>query len=117
MSTETSKFCLTSTETSKFISNGGGGGGGRLYTYRYTVTTRMTPALKMGQNHKTVSTNHNLSEENGEPKWNRDVALDVVISTSLAKPARKSFRRPRDNSWKGAGLWMGLFLAGSNLSG
>ena len=24
----------------------GGGGRGRLYTYRYTVTTRMTPALK-----------------------------------------------------------------------
>ena len=26
----------------------GGGGRGRLYTYRYTVTTRMTPPLKMG---------------------------------------------------------------------
>ena len=25
---------------------GGGGGGGRLYTYRYTVSTRMTPALR-----------------------------------------------------------------------
>ena len=24
----------------------GGGGGGRLYTYRYTVTTRMTSALR-----------------------------------------------------------------------
>ena len=24
----------------------GGGGRGRLYTYRYTVTTRMTPALR-----------------------------------------------------------------------
>ena len=24
----------------------GGGGGGRLYTYRYTVTTRMTYALR-----------------------------------------------------------------------
>ena len=24
----------------------GGGGGGRLYTYRYTVTTRMTLALR-----------------------------------------------------------------------
>ena len=23
-------------------------GGGRLYTYLYTVTTRMTPAVKMG---------------------------------------------------------------------
>ena len=66
---------------------GGGGTGvwrwgrGRLYTYRYTVTTRMT-CIKMGsdenhfnvsvgsdgQNHKTVSTNHNLFEEKGEPK-------------------------------------------------
>ena len=25
---------------------GGGGGGERLYTYRYTVTTRMIPALR-----------------------------------------------------------------------
>ena len=54
----------------------GGGGRGRLYTYRYTVTTRMT-CIKMGsdeshfnvsvgsdgQNHMTVSTNHNLFEE------------------------------------------------------
>ena len=49
----------------------GGGGRGRLYTYRYTVTTRMTPALRWaairtilmfhnceGQGHKTVSTDH-----------------------------------------------------------
>ena len=52
---------------------GGGGGGGRLYTYHYTVTTRMTPALRWeamrailmfhnceGQSHKTVSTDHNF---------------------------------------------------------
>ena len=52
------------------------GGGGRLYTYRYTVTTRMTSALRWaamgailmfhnckGQSHKTVSTDHNLSRE------------------------------------------------------
>ena len=51
----------------------GGGGRGRLYTYRYTVTTRMTPALRWaamrailmfhnceGQSHKTVSTDHNF---------------------------------------------------------
>ena len=49
------------------------GGGGTLYTYRYTVTTRMTPALRWaavravlmihnceGQSHKTVSTDHNF---------------------------------------------------------
>ena len=43
------------------------------YTYRYTVTTRMTPALRWagktailmfqnceGQSHKTVSTDHNF---------------------------------------------------------
>ena len=45
---------------------------GRMYTYRYTVTTRMTFALRWaairailmfdnceGQSHKTVSTDHN----------------------------------------------------------
>ena len=78
-------WCLTSTETVRFIRDGekGGrgyegvcvcvGGGGRLYTYRYTVTTRMTPALRWaatravlmfhnceGQSHKTVSTDHNF---------------------------------------------------------
>ena len=50
--------CLTSTETIRFIRDGkkwvgrgvGGGyevvGRERLYTYRYTVATRMTPALR-----------------------------------------------------------------------
>ena len=56
-------------------------GEGDYYTDRYTVTTRMT-CIKMGsdeshfnvsvssdgQSHKTVSTNHNLFEEKGEPK-------------------------------------------------
>ena len=47
----------------------GGGERGRVYTYRYTVTTRMT-CIKMGsdeshfncegQSHKTVSTNNNF---------------------------------------------------------
>ena len=49
------------------------GGRGRLFTYRYTVTTRMTSALRWeamrailmfdnceGQRHKTVSTDHNF---------------------------------------------------------
>ena len=49
-------------------------GGERDYTYRYTVTTRMIPAFKMGsdeshfnvsvgsdgQSHRKVSTNHNF---------------------------------------------------------
>ena len=51
----------------------GGEGRGKLYTYRYTVTTRMTSALRWaamrailmfhnceGQNHKTMSTDHNF---------------------------------------------------------
>ena len=51
----------------------GGGGRERLYTSRYTVTTRMTFALRWaamrailmshnceGQSHKTVSTDHNF---------------------------------------------------------
>ena len=58
---------------------GGGGEGGRLYTYRYTVTTRMTSALRWaamrailimfynceGQSHKTVFTDHNVRRERG----------------------------------------------------
>ena len=55
---------------------GGYGGGGEreiIYTYPYTVTTRMTSALRWavmrtilmfhnceGQSHKTVSTDHNF---------------------------------------------------------
>ena len=51
----------------------GGGGRGRLYTCHYTVTTRMTLALRWaamrdiltfhnceGQSHKTVSADHNF---------------------------------------------------------
>ena len=69
---------LTSTETIRLFRDGdkgggGGGGGGRLYTYRYTVTTGMTSALRWaamrailmyhncdGQSHKTVSTDHTV---------------------------------------------------------
>ena len=52
---------------------GDGGGSGRLYTYRYTVTTRLTSALRWaatrailmfhnceGHSHKKESTDHNL---------------------------------------------------------
>ena len=66
-----------STETIRLIRDGGGGGGGeggeRLRTYRYTATSRMTPALRWaamrvvlmfhnceGQSRKTVSTDHNF---------------------------------------------------------
>jgi len=64
------------------------------YTYRYTVTTRMT-CMKMGSDeshfnvsvgsdgkrHKTVSTNHNLFEEKGEPKRYRTEVLPLTILT------------------------------------
>ena len=67
---------------------------GRLYTYRYNVTTRMIPALRraaMTAIHvsfivrdkvtiKTVSTNHNLSEEKGELKRYQ---TEVLLHTSL----------------------------------
>ena len=64
-----------------------------LYTYRYTVTTRMTPALRWaamrgilmfhnceGQSHKTVSADHNFFEEKEEPKR---VRTEVSLLTSL----------------------------------
>ena len=56
----------------------GGGVRGRLYTYRYTVTTRMTHALRWAamrailmfhncerQSHKTVSIDYNVKEKRG----------------------------------------------------
>ena len=70
------------------------GGRGRLYTYRYTVTSRTIPAVRRavmnhfnvsvgsdGQSHKTVSTNHNLSEEKGEPKRYRTEVLPLTSLT------------------------------------
>ena len=91
---------LNTTETMRLITDGekegkgvwrwGGGEGGRegegrLYTYRYTVTTRMTSELRWaamsailmfhnceGQSHKTVSTDHNfLRERRAEADSNR----------------------------------------------
>ena len=66
-------------------------GRGILYTYRYTVTTRMIPALRWatmraifrsdGQSHKTVSTDHNLSEEKGQPKRYRTEVLPLTSVT------------------------------------
>ena len=72
------------------------GGRGRLYTYRYTVTTRMIPALRWaasdeshfnvsvgseGQSHKTMSTNLNPFEEKGEPKRYRTEVLPLTSLT------------------------------------
>ena len=71
------------------------GGRGRLYTYRYTVITRMIPCIKMGsdeshfnvsvssdgQNHRTVFTNHNFFEEKGEPKRYRTEVLPLTDLT------------------------------------
>ena len=69
---------------------------GERYTYRYTVTTRMIPALRWaamraiyfnvsvgsdGQSHRTVSTNHNLFEEKGESKRYRTEVLPLTSLT------------------------------------
>ena len=65
------------------------------YTYRYTVTIRITSALRWaamrailmfsvesdGQSHKTVSTNHNLFEEKGEPKRYLTEVLPLISLT------------------------------------
>ena len=72
----------------------GGGGRGRLYTYRYTVTTRMIPALRwaamraISMFQKEVmdkvtrlSTNHNLFEQKGEPKRYRTEVLPLTSLT------------------------------------
>ena len=67
-----------------------GGGRGRLYTCRYTVTTRMMGSDEShfnvsvgsdGQSHRTVTTNHNLSEEKGEPKRYRTEVLPLTNLT------------------------------------
>ena len=64
---------------------------GRIYTYRYTVASRMTFALRWaatrailmfnyeGQSHKTVSTDTTF-EVKGEPK---QIRTEVPLLTSL----------------------------------
>ena len=47
-----------------------------------------------GQSHKTVSTNHNLFEEKGEPKRNRAVAL-LYTSRTFYRWAKPAHDRPR----------------------
>ena len=92
-------WCLTSTDTIRRIRDGekggrgyGGGGRGRLHTYHYTVTTRMTSALRWaamrailifhdceGQSHKTVHRPQPF-EEKGEPKR---IRTEVLLLTGL----------------------------------
>ena len=74
------------------VYGGGVGGGGRLYTYRYTVTTRMTYALRWAAM-RAILMFHNCEgkvtrrcpqtttfEEKGEPKR---IRTEVPLLTSL----------------------------------
>ena len=102
-----STWCLRSTKTIRLIRDGEKEGvwrwgRGRLYTYRYTVTTRMTSAWRWAamrsilmfynceeQSHKTVSTDHNF--------W-RQKRTEVALLTSLtpyrwARPAPKDYQQ------------------------
>ena len=91
-------------------------GRGILYTYRYTVTTRMIPALRWAamrvmlmfqyevmDSHKTVSTNHNLSEKKGQPKRYRTEVLPLTSLTPYrwAKPAHTASSAPRPFGLRG----------------
>ena len=97
-------WCLTSTETMKLIREWGWGGGVWTWGKREIIYLSLhchhqnDSSIKMGgdeshfnvsvgngrQSHKTVSTNHNLSEEKGELKRNR---TEVFLLTNL-KPCR-----------------------------
>ena len=82
-----------------------GGGGEEDYTYRYTVTTRMTPALRWaamrailmfhnceGQSHQTVSTDHNFSRER---KAEADSNRNPTAYQPNALPLGQTGSRPR----------------------
>ena len=103
-------WCFMSTEPIRLISyERMEVGRGRCCTYRYTVTTRMTPALRLAairailmfhslwgtKSQDSAPTNHNLFEEKGEPKRNRAEALLLTSLTSYrwAKPAHKPASR------------------------
>ena len=93
---------------------GGGGGGdgqggrGRLYTYHYTITTRMTSALRWavmrailmfhnceGQSHKTVSTDHNFcSERRAEADMNRGPSAYQPNALPLGQTSSQSLIKP-----------------------
>ena len=98
-----STWCLTSTETIRLIRDGekggrgyGGGGRGREIIYLSLRCHHQNDScIKMGsdesrfnvsvgsdgQSHKTVSTNHNLFEEKGEPKRYRTEVLPLTSLT------------------------------------
>ena len=101
---------ITSTETIRLIRDGekvgeGGvevGGGGKFYTYRYTVTTTMTSALRWaamrailmfhnseGQSHKTVH-RPQLLKRKEEPNQIRTEVLLLTSQKHLALPLGQS---------------------------
>ena len=91
---------------------GGGGGGGGLYTYRYTVTTRMTSALRWAAM-RAILMFHNLIvrdkvtrqypqttnfEVKGEPKQIRtEVPLPLTTERPNAcyRQAKPAHTRPK----------------------
>ena len=91
------KCCFTSTETVGLLGTGrmggrgyGGGGKGRLYTYRYTVTTRMIPALRWAAM-RTISMFHNC-ERQSHKTVHKPQLLKRKASRSGIEP--RSFRLP-----------------------
>ena len=91
-------WCLTSTETIRLIRDGEGRGygdvgRGKVYTYRYTVTTRMT-CIKMGSDESYFNVSLIMRdkvtrpcpqtttfEEKGEPKRYRTKVLPLTSLT------------------------------------
>ena len=106
-------WCLTSTETTRLIRDGekGGGGGGGTEVGREGDVIYLSPhchhqndsCIKVGsdeshfnvsvgsdgQSHRTVSTNHDLSEEKGEPKRYRTKVL--LLTSQTGSSALKQF--------------------------
>ena len=91
------------------------GGGERLYTYRYTDTTRMIPTLRWaamkavlmfhnceGQSHKTVSTDHNFCRERkAEADSNRGPSAYQLSALPLGQTSsqgEKTLQHPQTES-------------------
>ena len=101
----------------------GGVGRGRLYTYRYTVTTRMTSALRWAamrailmfhncevQSHKTVSTDHNFwSERRTEADSNRGPSAYQPTTLPLGQTGSLALRTC------GSRLLTGVYCGGKQL--